>query len=95
MTELQYLIDFAGFSANLNSLETATISNEVAHLTVSTPARQVEPGNSDGPVDGMLLAGNKAQRSEPFRRGICRSRELCEMGSRYRSMNSINRRTWS
>jgi hypothetical protein len=77
MTELQYLIDFVGFFANLSSFETATISNEAAHSTVSTLARQVEPGNSDGPVDGMLLAGNKAQRSEPFRRGICRSRDLC------------------
>jgi len=36
MTELQYLIDFAGFFANPNSLETATVPIEAAHLTVST-----------------------------------------------------------
>jgi len=36
MTELQYLIDFVGVFANLISLETATVSIEAAHLTVSS-----------------------------------------------------------
>jgi len=36
MTELQYLIDFAGFFANHFSLRTATVPNETAHLTASS-----------------------------------------------------------